>query len=53
VGYAQLSLARALASQHKQEQSRAAAQAALEQLRNTIGTDHPDTHRAEQLAGSL
>jgi serine/threonine protein kinase len=53
VGYAQLSLARALASQHKQEQSHQAARVAQEQLRSTIGADHSDTHLAEQLAAQL
>ena len=55
LGSAYLALSRALAAQGKQEEARAAARSAAENLQSTVGADHPDTLSARQLAdaGSL
>jgi serine/threonine protein kinase len=55
LGLAYLALSRALAAQGKQDEARAAARSATENLPSTVGPDHPDTLSARQLAatGSL
>jgi len=50
-GRAYLFLARALQAQGKEEEARAAARTAAENLESAAGPDHPDTHSARQLAG--
>jgi tetratricopeptide (TPR) repeat protein len=49
VGRAYLNLGRALLSQGKHDEAAAAFRAATENLKSTLGTDHSDTHSAEQL----
>jgi hypothetical protein len=49
VGLAYLAKARALASEGKPAQVRAAAEQALAQLEGSVGRDHPDTKSAQQL----
>jgi eukaryotic-like serine/threonine-protein kinase len=51
LGYAYMGRARALEALGKREEARNAAKSAFEHLQNSIGTDHPDTLAAEQLAG--
>jgi tetratricopeptide (TPR) repeat protein len=50
LGDAYLALGRALQSQDKSEEARAAFRSALENLQSTVGPDHPDTRLARQLA---
>ncbi len=52
IGRAYLNLGRALKSQGKQDEANAAFRSAAEHLQNTLGRDHPDTRRAQQLAES-
>jgi serine/threonine-protein kinase len=47
-GYAYLALGRALQSQGKAEEARAAFHSAAENLRSTVGENHPDTRMAQQ-----
>lgn len=50
VGHAYLAQARALSAEGKSAQARATAAQAFEQLKGSIGPDHPDTMAARQLA---
>jgi tetratricopeptide (TPR) repeat protein len=50
LGYAYLALARALDAQGKHDDARAAAASASENLEKCLGSDHPDTRNAVQLA---
>jgi eukaryotic-like serine/threonine-protein kinase len=50
LGYAYLALARALDAQGKHDEARSAALSASENLEKCLGSDHPDTLRAIQLA---
>jgi hypothetical protein len=50
VGQAYLAMARALASEGKTAQARTAASQAVAQLQGSLGSDHPDTKSAQQLA---
>ncbi len=50
IGRIQLALGRALASQGKGEEARAAFAGAAQHLEGTVGPDHPDTKAARQLA---
>jgi serine/threonine protein kinase len=50
LGYAYLYLARVLDAQGKHDDARAAAASALENLEKCLGSDHPDTRSAVQLA---
>ncbi|HET8622166.1 MAG TPA: hypothetical protein VFM14_01255, partial [Gemmatimonadales bacterium] len=50
VGSASLSLGHALRGQGAVDQARAAFATAAEQLRPTLGADHPRTREAERLA---
>jgi tetratricopeptide (TPR) repeat protein len=50
VGQAYLAKARALASEGKTAQARTAASQAVAQLQGSLGSDHPDTKSAQQLA---
>jgi serine/threonine-protein kinase len=50
LGKAHLALARALAEQGKNDEAQAAYRLAGENLRETLGTDHPDTRIARELA---
>jgi eukaryotic-like serine/threonine-protein kinase len=52
LGRAYLALGRALQAQGKSEGALAAFRSAAENLESTVGTDHPDTRNARQLAGS-
>ena len=49
-GQAYLALARALSKEGRAAEARAAAGSAAEQLRPTVGPDHPDTRAAEELS---
>jgi eukaryotic-like serine/threonine-protein kinase len=49
-GQAYLALARALGKEGRAAEARAAAGSAAEQLRPTVGLDHPDTRAAEELS---
>lgn len=49
-GRAHLLLARVLIAQGKTDEARAAARTAVEHLQRTLGSDHPDTRSARQLA---
>ena len=49
LGRAYLTLGRALQSQGKRDEARAAFRSALENLENTLGPEHPDTRAARQL----
>jgi len=49
-GRAYLAMGRALQAQGKLVEARAAFRSAAENLRNALGSDHPDTRRAEQQA---
>ncbi|MFZ0817948.1 MAG: serine/threonine-protein kinase, partial [Candidatus Sulfotelmatobacter sp.] len=51
LGYAYLGLARGLDAQGKHDEARAAAVQAARNLSKSLGTDHPDTLAARQLAG--
>jgi len=51
MGRAYLALGRALAAQGRNEEARLAFRSASEQLRRTVGVDHPDSRAAQQLAG--
>jgi serine/threonine protein kinase/tetratricopeptide (TPR) repeat protein len=53
VGRAYLALGRALQAEGKTEEARAAFRSAAENLQNTAGPGHPDTHSAQQLLRSL
>ncbi|HVO81834.1 MAG TPA: protein kinase [Terriglobales bacterium] len=48
-GRAGLALAQVFVAQGKEEEARAAARSASEQLDQTLGPDHPDSRRARQL----
>jgi len=50
LGRAYLLLARTLQAQSKVDEARAAARSAMEHVQSTVGTDHPDTRSARQLA---
>src|SRR5262249_40200474 len=50
MGLAYLALARALQAQGKDDQARANFRLAAEQLQGALGTSHPDTRRARELA---
>jgi hypothetical protein len=50
LGYAYLARARALDAQGKHGDARAAAVSASENLEKCLGSDHPDTRSAVQLA---
>ena len=52
LGSAHLALGRALQTQGKHDDARAAFRAAAEHFENALGPDHPDTRRARQLIGS-
>jgi tetratricopeptide (TPR) repeat protein len=52
LGRAYYTLGRALQDQGKSEQARAAFHSAAENLKNTLGPDHPDTRSAQQATGS-
>jgi serine/threonine protein kinase len=51
-GQAYLALARALSREGRAAEARAAASSGAEQLRPTVGPDHPDTRAAEELIHS-
>ena len=51
VGRAYLTLGRVLQARGKHADARAAFRSAAEQLRNALGSDHPDTRSAEEQAG--
>ena len=51
-GYAYLALGRALRAQNKSEEARTAFRSAVENLQSTIGTEHPDTRSAREMARS-
>ena len=51
VGRAYLLLARALQAERRTDEARSAFRSAAEQLEPTVGSDHPDTRAARQLAG--
>jgi eukaryotic-like serine/threonine-protein kinase len=51
LGYAYLARARALDAQGKHDDARAAAVSASQNLEKCLGSDHPDTRSAVQLAG--
>lgn len=50
LGNAYLALGRALQAQGKSEEARSAFRSAAENLQNTLGSDHPDSRQARQLA---
>jgi eukaryotic-like serine/threonine-protein kinase len=50
LGYAYLARARALDAQGKREEARAAAKLAFDNLEKAVGSDHPETRAAQQLA---
>ncbi len=50
LGYAYLALGRAQRSQGKRNEARAAFSSAADHLQNTLGSDHPETRKARQLA---
>jgi tetratricopeptide (TPR) repeat protein len=50
LGHAYLTLGRALQSQGKRDEARAAFRSAVENLQDAVGPDHPDTRSARQLA---
>jgi tetratricopeptide (TPR) repeat protein len=52
LGSAFLALGRALQSQGKKDEARAAFRSAAEQLEPAVGPDHPDTREARQMAGT-
>jgi serine/threonine protein kinase len=52
-GRAYLTLGRALQSQGKHADARAVFRSAAQHLRNTLGSDHPDTRSAEEQANGL
>jgi tetratricopeptide (TPR) repeat protein len=52
VGRAYLALGRAFQAQKKTEEAHAAFRSAAEQLGDAVGSDHPDSRAARQLAGS-
>ena len=49
-GYAYLALGHALKAQGRAAEARAALRSAAEQLRSSLGPDHPDTRSTQQLA---
>jgi eukaryotic-like serine/threonine-protein kinase len=51
LGYAYLGIARALEAQGKHDEARAASVSAAENFEKCLGSDHPDTVAARQLAG--
>jgi serine/threonine protein kinase len=51
-GYAYLALGRGLRAQNKFEEARSAFRSAVENLQSTLGTEHPDTLSAREMAGS-
>ena len=51
LGRTYLALGHALAEQGKSDEARAAFRLAAEHLQHALGTDHPDTRAARQLAG--
>jgi tetratricopeptide (TPR) repeat protein len=51
LGYAYLACARALDAQGKHDDARTYAKSALEHLEKSVGSDHPETRSARQLAG--
>ena len=51
IGTAYLKLGNALQAQGKSDRARAAFRSAAEHLEKTLGSDHPDTRTARQLAG--
>jgi eukaryotic-like serine/threonine-protein kinase len=51
-GQAYLALGRALDAQGKRDEARTAFRSAAENLRDTVGPDHPDTLSAKHLAGA-
>ena len=53
MGRAYLALALALRASGKSEEARSASQEALENLRDTLGSNHPDTRNASALAGEM
>jgi serine/threonine-protein kinase len=53
VGRAWLAVGRALRAQGKREDARSALESAAEHLHNTLGSEHPDTRIARQLASDL
>jgi len=52
VGRGHLALGRALRAQGKSDEARSAFRTAADNLRSTLGPDHPETRSAEQLAKS-
>ena len=53
MGQAYLTLARCLTAEGREAEARAAAQHAAEQLEKSVGTDHPDTRSARELATGI
>ncbi len=51
MGRAYLALGRALKAQGRDEEARSAFRSAGEQLKGTVGVDHPDSRAAQHLAG--
>ena len=53
IGQAYLTLARCLTAEGREAEGRAAAQHAAEHLEKSVGTDHPDTRSARELATGI
>ena len=53
LGLAWLAVGRTRQAQGKREEARAAIQSAIEHLQNAVGSDHPETQTARQLAKEL